>query len=176
MLLVGALRFLGPLHAPVAADEALQMGARTVLRDHHQVVFVVRRGDAGHGAHLAVAELTAREGSTDLWQVRQGAGDAHPFTGGPKGDAALPVEPVGGALEATVQVTIGAIEALEEHQEPVLGGIEVPGQLRERVLLRVQVLGNVGLSVGYSGGWVDMAVKHTLLYCSQVQVQASNLT
>ena len=176
MLLLGALGLLGAQRAAVAADEELELGGGAVLGDHHQVVFVARRGNARHGAYLAVAELTAREGFVDLRQAWQRTGDAHPFASGPQGDAALPVEPMGGALEAKAQVAVSPIEAFEQQKEPVFGGIEVPRQLRQRVLERFEVFWNVGLRASTGLAWFDGSVEHTPQYCLLVQLQASNLT
>lgn len=110
------------------------MGRRPVLGDHQQVVLVGRCRDAGHRAHLAVAQLAPRERLTDLGQVGQRTGHPHTLPRSAQLDPALPVQPVRGRLDPRPKVPIAPIELTKQHQEAILGRVEMRRELRQRVL------------------------------------------
>ena len=68
----------------------------------------------------------------------QAASWPYALAGRAQGDAALPVEPVGRALESGAEMAFGAIEALEQDQEAMFSRVEMGGQLGEGVFERVQ--------------------------------------
>ncbi len=127
------LQRLGPLDAPVAPDQALDMGGRAVLGDHEQILLVLRRRHARHGADLGEADPSGAKRVTDPGQVREGVGDADFLSGGAQADAALPVEPMGAGLEARPFPALALVELADQDQEAIGGGGDMRGQLGDFV-------------------------------------------
>ena len=124
-----ARRSLRPLAAPaVDPHQPFHVLGGAVAGDVQQLRLVLGRGRAGHGADLGVADLAALEGSVDHRQLPQRAGHADLFPGHQLADAALPAQPVGQGADPGPGPALLAVELLKELEEPVLGGVEVPGQ------------------------------------------------
>src|SRR5678816_2830796 len=109
--------------------QLLDVIRRAVARDLQEVFIRARIRDARDRADLRVAQLPALHRRADVRQLRERVPDAHLLARGAEPDAALPVEPVRAGLRETVRPSAATIELRDQHEQPMVRGIQVPGEL-----------------------------------------------
>ena len=96
--------------------------------DVQQLRLVLRRGHAGHGTDLGVADLAALEGVVDRWQRAKRPGHPDLFARHQFAETAFEVQPVGQRTDAVAGPAVVSVEFVQQLEEPVVRGVEVAGQ------------------------------------------------
>ena len=76
------------------------------------------RDDAGDGSDLGVGELPRAQGLGDAGIVQQRPADPHLVLGGAHADAAVPVQPEGGAAALPSLIALALVELADQEQPP----------------------------------------------------------
>ena len=100
-----------------------------MARDLQEVFVGARLRDARDRADLRVAELAALHRGADVRQLRERVPDAHLLARRAEPDAAFPVEPVRAGLRETVRPSAATIELRDQHEQPVVCGVQVAREL-----------------------------------------------
>ena len=123
---------------PLAArHHPLDLGGRDGRRQVDEGRLGLRGDDAGDGADLGIGEPARTEGLGDPGVVQQRPPDPHLVLGGAHADAAVPVQPEGGAATFPALIALAPVELADQQQPPSDPRSEVRGTLAD---LRLEAL------------------------------------
>ena len=105
-----------------------------VQRDREEILFRSLASHARQCACFGVAQLTALHCSRNSRQLLQRMRDAHLLASRANSDPAFPIQPMRARLRRAVRPTLSSIEFGDEHQETMIGRIQMAGELRDLVL------------------------------------------
>jgi hypothetical protein len=131
-----------PIHPPPAPDDPLDVRGRARSPHPQQPRLGLRRRHPGQGPDLGVRQLPAAEGLGEEWQRREGPRDPDPLAGCAQVEPHAPAQPGGAGAEARVPPAAG-VELPDQREEARSGGVEVRGQLGDRVAEPVQLCGGM---------------------------------
>lgn len=120
--------------AATSPSDAVHVGGGGVAGQLDQWCLGGRRGDAGDGPHLGVAQLGGREGVADQRQFGEAVGDSQVRAGGHQAQPAPPAQPLGARPGALVPPALPPVELGYQQQPLAHGGRQVGGQLADLVL------------------------------------------
>jgi hypothetical protein len=118
--------------APGSCD-ALDLGCGCAQGQIHQARLVRRRRNAGDRAHLRIGQRPAPHGCSDERKVGQRVGDAYFLARRAQTEADPPVEPMGTGKGSRSIPALAGVEALNQDEELVCGGVHARGEFGDGV-------------------------------------------
>ena len=113
------------------ADDALDLADRAAKCNRQELLFVLGCRHAGDGTNLGVGDLALAQRLADTGKIRQGAGHANFLASRAGIEADAPRQPVSAGLAALLRPAAFLIELANQHQQPVIGGLELGRQSRD---------------------------------------------
>ena len=115
-----------------------------------QLRLVLGRGHARQGPDLGPREPPLLHLGRGQGQVGKAPGRPQPLAGRAEGDPGPPVQPVGAGAPPAPEFLL--VEAAQQRQKPVQGGVDVRGKLGDLVADGIAVRGSGGRGSGGRGG------------------------
>jgi hypothetical protein len=112
-------------HAAIPTTDALQLRRGERQRQIEQRGLVLRRGCSGERANLRVADAPRTEGSIDQRKIGERMRDPHLLPRGAGREPDAPRQPLRARGRALHGPAAEIVEAAEEHEEAMGGGVKV---------------------------------------------------